>query len=197
MTDQPDAGRRSTWTPPGSPTSWPRLDHGRRDRGGDPTKSYVYANKAFVAVDTGFEVQLDDLARGDPARGIPDGLDQHHTGAIYDIPIGAGTGQQTYTKPPPLTPLTWHALELRVTGDQYTVSLDGNQTSTFTNTNPARGQPGTPDLSTGFLGVQSHTGRVAFRNIRLQRLPLEVGSACRGQMRFLSGRSRSVLSMAP
>jgi hypothetical protein len=41
----------------------------------------------------------------------------------------------------------------------------------YTPTNPTRGQPGTPDLSTGFLGVQSHTGRVAFRNIRVQRLP--------------------------
>ena len=137
----------------------------------NPANSYVYANKTFVAVDTGFEVQLDDQARGDPARGIPDGLDLHRTGAIYGIPIGAGAGQQTYIKPPPLTPLTWHALEIRVAGDQYTVSLDGNHTSTFTNTNPARGQPGTPDFSTGLLGVQSHTGRVAFRNIRVQRLP--------------------------
>jgi len=137
----------------------------------DPARSSVYDNKAFVAVDTGFEIQLDDQARGDPARGIPDGLDLHRTGAIYGIPIGPGAGQQAYTKPPPLTPLTWHALEIQVAGDQYTVSLDGNQTSTFTNTNPARGQPGTPDLSTGFLGVQSHTGRVAFRNIRARRLP--------------------------
>lgn len=139
----------------------------------NPANSFVYANKAFVAVDTGFEVQIDDQARGDPARGIPDGLDQHRTGAIYGIPIGPNPGQQTYPTPPPppLTPLAWHALEIRVVGDQYTVRLDGNQTSTFTNTNRARGQPGTPDLSTGFLGVQSHTGRVAFRNIRVQRLP--------------------------
>jgi hypothetical protein len=139
----------------------------------NPANSFVYANKAFVAVDTGFEVQLDDQARGDPARGIPDGLDQHRTGAIYGIPIGSNPGQQTYPTPPPppLTPLAWHALEIQVVGDQYTVRLDGNQTSTFTNTDSARGQPGAADLSTGFLGVQSHTGRVAFRNVRVQRLP--------------------------
>jgi choline dehydrogenase-like flavoprotein len=137
----------------------------------NPANSYVYDNKAFVAVDTGFEVQIDDLARGDQARGIPDGLDMHRTGAIYGVPIGPNAGQQSYTKPSPLTPLTWHALEIRVTGDQYLVQLDGNQTSTFTNTDPRRGQPGTPELNSGFLGLQSHTGRVAFRNIRLQRLP--------------------------
>ncbi len=125
----------------------------------DPARSSVYDNKAFVAVDTGFEIQLDDQARGDPARGIPDGLDLHRTGAIYGIPIGPGAGQQAYTKPPPLTPLTWHALEIQVAGDQYTVSLDGNQTSTFTNTNPARGQPGTPDLSTGFPQRASGSAR--------------------------------------
>ena len=107
----------------------------------NPANSFVYANKAFVAVDTGFEVQIDDQARGDPARGIPDGLDQHRTGAIYGIPIGAGAGQQTYIKPPPLTPLTWHALEIRVAGDQYTVSLDGNHTSTFTNTTQHEASP--------------------------------------------------------
>jgi choline dehydrogenase-like flavoprotein len=137
----------------------------------DPARSSVYDNKAFVAVDTGFEVQIDDQARGDQARGIPDGLDMHRTGAIYGIAIGPNAGEQIYTQPPPLAPLTWHALEIRVAGDDYTVRLDGNQTSTFINPDPARGQPSTSDPNSGFLGVQSHTGRVAFRNIRLQRLP--------------------------
>jgi len=138
----------------------------------NPAIGVVYDNKAFVAVDTGFEVQIDDQARGDATRGIPDGLDEHRTGAVYGIPIGPNVGQQVYTPPlTRLTPLTWHALEIRVAGDQYTVQLEGRQTSTFTNTDPARGRPGTPDLSSGFLGVQSHTGRVALRNIRVQPLP--------------------------
>jgi len=137
----------------------------------DPTTSSVYDNKAFVAVDSGFEVQIDDLARGDPAAGVPDGLDLHRTGAIYGIPIGGNPGEQVYTPPPPLTPLAWHTLEIRVVGDQYTVTLDGNQTSVLTNTDSARGLPGAADLASGYLGIQSHTGRVAFRSVRLQRLP--------------------------
>ena len=41
----------------------------------------IAGNSAWLAVDTGFEVQIDDAAQ-------PDQADKHRTGAIYDVDIG-------------------------------------------------------------------------------------------------------------
>lgn len=59
-------------------------------------------------------------------------------------------------------------------GDSYAVWLDGEQTSTFTNLNPLRGQPAAKDAGSGYIGVQSHPfnlGHVEFRDIRIRELP--------------------------
>jgi hypothetical protein len=45
----------------------------------DPNSRPDYFNKHYVAVDFGFEVQIDEF-------GQPDGLGIHKTGAIYDQP---------------------------------------------------------------------------------------------------------------
>jgi hypothetical protein len=133
----------------------------------DPNVSHVYNNKAWVAVDTGFEVQIDELAR-------PDGLDQHRTGAIYNIPLGAGAGQQTYQPGPNLQADVWYEYEIEVTGQTYTVRLKEaqaaafQQVTAFTNTDAFRGKPPTSDEHSGYIGVQAHTGQVAFRNIRIK-----------------------------
>ncbi len=48
--------------------------------------------------------------------------------------------------------------------------LNGTQTSLFTNADTWRGKPATADPASGFIGLQAHTGKVAFRNIRIKEL---------------------------
>ncbi len=128
----------------------------------NPHISYPYNNQAWVPVTTGFEVQLDELARGNP-----DGQDMHRTGAIYEIPIGTETGQQFYCRDALLRPGEWYNAEIKVVGDSYTVSLNGQTTTRFTNVDTFRGQSPTLYPHVGYIGLQSHTGHVAFRDIRI------------------------------
>lgn len=129
----------------------------------DPTKLYPYMNQAWVAVHTGFEIQIDDTA-------APDGLDKHRTGSIYDIETGGVPGGQSYQRPAPLVAGQWTDCEIEVRGDTYTVRLNGAQTTMFTNTDSWRGKPATADPASGFIGLQAHTGKVGFRNIRIKEL---------------------------
>jgi hypothetical protein len=128
----------------------------------NPHISYPYDNQAWVPVTTGFEVQIDELARGNP-----DGLDIHRTGAIYGIPLGTDADQQSYQRGPILKTGEWYNGEIKVVGDSYTVSLNGKLTTSFVNSDTFRGQ--SPDLYpyAGYIGLQSHTGLVAFRSIRI------------------------------
>ena len=134
----------------------------------NPAVAHAYNNQAWVAVDTGFEIQIDEQAKGDPQRGIPDGLDKHCTGAIYNIDVDLGVGTQTYQRGPWLVPGTWNDYEIDVQGDTYTVKLNGQQTTTFTNKDGYQGKSAQADPFSGYIGLQSHTGRVAFRNIRIR-----------------------------
>lgn len=149
----------------------PRLAVPRRS---DPTISDLYINQPFVAVDTGFEIQIDELARGNQSTNPPepDGMDKKRTGAIYDIPTTPGGIQQHFQRGPALQPGQWNDYEIAVkksgAGDVYTVSLNGQQTTTYTNTDGYRGKSAALDPTSGFIGLQSHSGRVAFRNIRIK-----------------------------
>jgi hypothetical protein len=49
----------------------------------------------------------------------------------------------------------------------YTVRLNGRQTTKFTNTDLFRGKSPVTDADSGYIGVQSHTGRVTFRNVQI------------------------------
>jgi hypothetical protein len=111
-----------------------------------------YDNTAWVAVKFGFEIQIDE-------RGMPDGAPDHTTGAIYDEP------NQAFTRVPANAPGTWNSYQIRVEGSAYTVFLNGRQVTHFVNTESGRGAP-TP----AYVGLQTHTGHVAFRNIRLRPL---------------------------
>ena len=122
-----------------------------------------YDNTAFVAVDFGLEVQIDE-------RASPDGLPIHRTAAIYGLkgPINPnalpvhGVGE-------------WNTYEIRVQGQDYSVTLNGVQVTTFSFTvgsdplHPDRAVPGTI-AAPRFIGLQMHTGRVGFRNIQLKAL---------------------------
>jgi hypothetical protein len=123
------------------------------------------ANPAWVAVLTGFEVQIDELAAND-------GDDKHRTGAIYDIDVGLGAGKQAFRRGSALEPGEWNDYELTVTGDSYTVRLNGYETTTFVNADGGRGLPSSVDARSGYVGLQNHPGpgRVSFRAVRIKAL---------------------------
>jgi choline dehydrogenase-like flavoprotein len=133
----------------------------------------VPGNLASVAVDTGYEIQIDEEARGDTRIGEGDGFPFNRTGAIYKVPIGNGAGQQNYTNQQHLAAGIWHACEITVTDRTYKVMIDGQPSTEFT-ANPAdplekfRGRKKSEDADSGFIGIQIHTGTVLFANIRVK-----------------------------
>lgn len=141
----------------------------RRDGSG----SDIYKDLPFVAVDTGFEIQIDELALGNRDKGEPDGMDKKRTGAIYDIPTTPGWFQQDFRGRNRQAKLNdWNDFTIEVgkngAGDIFIVHLNGEPTTTYTNTDKYRGKPLADDADSGWIGLQSHTGRVGFRNIRIK-----------------------------
>jgi choline dehydrogenase-like flavoprotein len=116
-----------------------------------------YNNTAYVGVNFGFEVQIDQ-------SGSPDGASIHRTGAIYNF--------QSASSLPALPVGKWHQYEIQVVGQTYTITLNGQQVNQFTFLGdvafPDRART---DLST-FIGLQSHPGasHVAFRNIEYKAI---------------------------
>lgn len=108
-------------------------------------------NNPQVAVDQGYEIQIDDL-------GQPDNAPIHRTGAIYGFAPPSRLASRLTGE--------WNDLEIRVQGHNYAVTLNGEQVTSLTG-NPG-GRP-----AQGFIGVQNHHpgARVSFRNIRIQPLP--------------------------
>lgn len=111
-----------------------------------------YNNTAWVAVDFGFEVQIDNT-------GHPDGSPLHTTGAIYNEP------DQQLTLVPARGVGEWNEYRIRAVGQHYTVALNGSQTTSFENRDAGRGNP-----MPAHVGIQTHSGHVAFRNIRIRPL---------------------------
>jgi hypothetical protein len=114
--------------------------------------SMGYDNTAFVAAHFGFEIQID-------ATGHPDGAPQHTTGAIYDI------ADQDFTLVPARSVGEWNLYRIRVIDQVYTVVLNGVQVTRFVNPDAARGL-----AAPAFIGIQTHTGNVGFRAIRIRPL---------------------------
>jgi choline dehydrogenase-like flavoprotein len=117
----------------------------------DPN-SKNYDNTAYVAINFGFEVQIDEVGQGDPP-----GQPIHKTGAIY----GFAAPQNANVKPPG----EWNEMEIHAQGQTYTVFLNGAKVTEYLNPDPNRGTE-TPS----FIGLQTHTGRVAFRKIQIKAL---------------------------
>ena len=115
-----------------------------------------YQNTAWVAVNFGFEIQIDETAS-------PDGAPWHRTGAIYN------QQQQQFSLQPARPVGDWNTYEIHAQGQTYTVFLNGVQVTRFENSDATRGLP-TTDAAPSYFGVQAHTGRVAFRNIRIHTL---------------------------
>lgn len=126
-------------------------------------KTKGYNNTAYIGVDYGFEVQIDQAA-------APDGAAIHKTAAVYNFAAPINPNSL-----PVLPPGEWNKYEIRVQGQDYTVFLNGTQVTTFNFTvgsdplHPERGLPSTAAASR-YIGLQTHTGRVAFRNIQIKKL---------------------------
>jgi choline dehydrogenase-like flavoprotein len=143
-------------------------------------------NPALAAIYSGFEVQIDDNARGDPRRDFygerpeADGKFKNRTGAIYKIPAGDfifhlgrhDEALQDYVPGPSLIPGVWFQYDIEVRGDNYQVTLANTETgesrvtTTFTNTDPERGLAQIDGQPAGYVGIQSYPGStVAFRDV--------------------------------
>jgi hypothetical protein len=122
-----------------------------------------YDNTAFVGVDFGFEVQIDQLAS-------PDGSPLHKTAAIYGFQGPANPDAL------PVRPVgEWNAFEIRVQGQNYRVLLNGVEVTVFNfvpgsdGAHPDRGLPSSNAVPR-FIGLQTHTGKVAFRRLQIRAL---------------------------
>jgi choline dehydrogenase-like flavoprotein len=122
----------------------------------DPN-SKGYNNTAYVAVNFGFEVQIDQLAR-------PDGAAIHKTAAIYGF-----AGPNDPANLPVNAPGQWNQFEIRAQDQNYDVWLNGTHVTHYANPDAGRGQPSTP-AAPSFIGLQTHTGRVGFRRIQIKPL---------------------------
>ena len=115
------------------------------------------SNPAFIAIQQGFEVQIDEI-------GLPGASAIHRTGAIFDQ-RGQRLGRAT-ARPA----AEWNEFEITVRGQSYTVMLNGRLATEFVNGDPLRGRPGTA-AAPSFIGLQIYPGsRVAFRRIRIKSL---------------------------
>ncbi|HYY95539.1 MAG TPA: family 16 glycoside hydrolase, partial [Pyrinomonadaceae bacterium] len=145
--------------------------------------SFDPGNAAWKPVISGFEVQIDDNARGDSQKdfyGIkpePDGLFKNRTGAIYKIQAGdrvwhLGFNEpsvQNYTPGPPLVPGVWFEYEIVVAGNDYTVFLTNTQTGVRRQTTSFHNTDGVRGVSPGFVGIQAYANNtVAWRHIRIK-----------------------------
>jgi choline dehydrogenase-like flavoprotein len=117
-------------------------------------------NRAFGPVNDGFEVQIDEF-------GMPDADMRHKTGAIYQK-TGDNLPQDRVAHE--LVPLgKWQEFEITANGNRLEVNLNGATITKFTNTQQGRGVPSTSAAPT-FIGLQSHTGTVSFRDIRFKAI---------------------------
>lgn len=119
-----------------------------------------YDNTAYVGINFGFEIQIDEFAR-------PDNALIHRTGAIYSFK-GPTDGPLIVRSPG-----EWNSYEITVDGQDFTVALNGQVVNRFHFTgdpqSPQRGLPSTPQQPR-FIGLQTHTGQVLFRRIQWKAL---------------------------
>jgi Domain of Unknown Function (DUF1080) len=105
-------------------------------------------NDPIIAVNTGYEIQIDDLA-------MPDGNPLHKTGAIYNFatPSNAAVASKPVGH--------WNTFEIEVTGQKYIVTLNGEKViPEFTGNRNTE----------GYIGIQNHDAdsHVSFRNIMIK-----------------------------
>jgi hypothetical protein len=63
----------------------------------------------------------------------------------------------------------WNEFEIHAQGQHYIVFLNGIKITEYDNVDPARGLASVAGAPS-FIGLQTHTGRVAFRKIQIKSL---------------------------
>ena len=123
--------------------------HHKADNSGIFVRFPYPDNDPVVAVNNGYEIQIDDLAK-------PDGNPVHKTGAIYGF--AAPASKQIVSKEAG----RWNVFEIHVTGQKYTVILNNKIVTEFV---------GNRSLQ-GYIGLQNHDSKsqVSFRNIRIKEI---------------------------
>jgi hypothetical protein len=109
-------------------------------------------NDPLIAVNTGYEIQIDDMA-------MPDGNPLHKTGAIYNFAAPSNTAVAS-------RPVgQWNTFEIEVTGQKYSVTLNGEKVipEFIGNRN-----------TEGYIGIQNHDSdsHISFKNIRIKEKKL-------------------------
>jgi 3-keto-disaccharide hydrolase len=121
---------------------------------------------AWIAVNCGHEVQINDSPDGPP-------FDPRKTGSIYGFADLNATQARTTPKG------VWNDLEIRVVKQHYTVIRNGVVINEYENLPgvPFPGRPNDPDSSSrglvGYIGLQAHGAPndvVSYRNVRIKDL---------------------------
>lgn len=101
----------------------------------------------WVAVNGGYEVQIDDV-------GAPDGNPLYKTGAIYNFQAPSKLASNPVGE--------WNSYEIHAMGQDYRVVLNGDEVTGFVGSRS----------TVGYIGLQNHDGTstVTFRNIRIREL---------------------------
>jgi choline dehydrogenase-like flavoprotein len=131
------------------------------------------ANDWKLAVDQGYEIQIDDRGINPDAGTINDPL--HQTGAIYGIAAASHLASKPVGQ--------WNTFEIEARGQEIRVTLNGDLVSQLTGSGsrPAKGH----------IGLQNHHpgSRVQFRNIQIEQLgvaaPADTGMTRASEVRSL------------
>jgi len=104
-------------------------------------------NDPWVAVNNGYEIQIDNV-------GAPDGNPLYKTGAIFNFQAPTTVASNPVGE--------WNFYEIHVVGQNYTVILNGEQVTSFVGSRSTK----------GYVGLQNHddTSTVTFRNVRIMGL---------------------------
>jgi hypothetical protein len=105
-------------------------------------------NNPWIAVNTGYEIQIDDLA-------MPDGNSIHKTGAIYSFAAPSNPRSKPVRE--------WNTFEIEAINQKYSVILNDEKViSEFTGNR----------LTEGYIGIQNHDpdSHVSFKNIRIKQI---------------------------
>jgi hypothetical protein len=111
-------------------------------------------NDPWIAVNTGYEIQIDDLA-------MPDGNPVHKTGAIYNFAAPSNKRELPQSLSKPVG--EWNTFDIRATNQKYSVILNGEKLiSEFIGNR----------LTEGYIGIQNHDAdsHVSFKNIRIKEI---------------------------
>jgi hypothetical protein len=112
------------------------------------------ANDWKLAVDKGYEIQIDDRGINPEAGTSDDPL--HQTGAIYELAAASHVASKPVGQ--------WNTFDIEARGQEIRVTLNGDLVSQLT------GNASRP--SKGHIGLQNHHpgSRVQFRNIQIEPL---------------------------